>query len=295
MNDSTSLSTLNEFKKVFLERFDKTQSVLEAQCLISNLRQSSDEDVQDFFKRVSTCVMLSFKESIIDMKKEFKRLFISGLRTEIHQQAESNLSTCKDNQVLLRCALTAEVSLSNPATSSCSLSEVVEINNLRQELAAMRLATAGAPQNRHPVGNWSQNRARTGASTGGNFPPARTSAPPPQGQSDPNIANFRQRIALRRDRVYCDKCGQWGTHKANGCRFSQAKINSLRRQDPRNPPTSRLSDGQYDNSLYTLNISARDWWDPSASTAGPPLLPLGVLLQKIDVARRSPQPPRLRH
>ena len=52
-------------------RFDKTQSVLEVQRLISNLRQSSDEDVQDFFKRVSTCVMLSFKESIIDMKKEF--------------------------------------------------------------------------------------------------------------------------------------------------------------------------------------------------------------------------------
>ena len=55
--------------------------------------------------RVATCVMLSFKESIIDMKKEFvgaheacineatklmceqiiKRLFISGLRTEIRQ------------------------------------------------------------------------------------------------------------------------------------------------------------------------------------------------------------------
>ena len=77
-------------------------SVLEAQLLISNLRQSTDEDVQDFFERVSTCVMLSFKESIIDMK-EFvgghvacidkatklmceqiiKRLFISGLWTEI--------------------------------------------------------------------------------------------------------------------------------------------------------------------------------------------------------------------
>ena len=43
-------------------------SVLEAQRLISNLRQSSDEDVQDFFERVSTCVMLLFKESTIDMK-----------------------------------------------------------------------------------------------------------------------------------------------------------------------------------------------------------------------------------
>ena len=71
LNDSGSLATLDEFKKAFLERFDKTQSVLEAQRLISNLRQSSDEDVQDFFERVSTCVMLSFKESIIDMKKEF--------------------------------------------------------------------------------------------------------------------------------------------------------------------------------------------------------------------------------
>ena len=45
--------------------------MLEAQRLISNLRQSSDEDIQDFFELVSTCVMLSFKESIIDMKKEF--------------------------------------------------------------------------------------------------------------------------------------------------------------------------------------------------------------------------------
>ena len=67
---TTSLSTLDEFKKAFLERFDKTffwsvsikRSVLEAQRLISNLRQSSDENVQDFFERVSTCVMLSFRE-----------------------------------------------------------------------------------------------------------------------------------------------------------------------------------------------------------------------------------------
>ena len=127
--------------------------------MISNLRQSSDEDVQDFFERVSTCVMLSFKESIIDMKKEFvgghvaciekatkfmceqiiMRLFISGFRTKIRQQVESNLSTCKDNQELLQCSLMAEVSLSNPARRS--LSEIAEINTLRQELAAMRLAT----------------------------------------------------------------------------------------------------------------------------------------------------------
>ena len=105
LNNSDSLATLDEFKKAFLERFNKTQSVLEPQLLISNMRQSTDEDVQDFFERVSTCVMLSFKESIIDMKKKFfgghvacidkatklmceqiiKRLFISGLRTEIRQ------------------------------------------------------------------------------------------------------------------------------------------------------------------------------------------------------------------
>ena len=117
--------------------------------MISNLRQSSDEDVQDFFERVSTCVMLSFKESIIDVKKEFvgghvaciekamklmceqiiKRLFISGFCTKICQQVESNLSTCKDNQELLQCALMTEVSLSNPA--SRSLSEIAEIKTLR--------------------------------------------------------------------------------------------------------------------------------------------------------------------
>ena len=136
----------------------------------------------------------------------------------------------------------------------------------------MRMATAGAPQNRRPVGNWAQNRARVGASSGGTLSPAsRSSAPPPPGQSDPNIPNFRQHtFALRRDWIYCDKCGQWGKNKGNECRLSQAKINTLRRQDSRNPPTSRLSDGQYDNSLYTLNISARGWRDPSATSAGPP-------------------------
>ena len=35
------------------------------------LYPSSDEDLQDFFERVATCVMLLFKESIINMKKEF--------------------------------------------------------------------------------------------------------------------------------------------------------------------------------------------------------------------------------
>ena len=99
LHNSTSLFILSEFKKALLECFDKTQSVLEAQRLISNLLQSSDEDVQDFFECVVTCVMLSFKESNMDMKKEFvggqvqcidkatklmceqiiKRLFILGL------------------------------------------------------------------------------------------------------------------------------------------------------------------------------------------------------------------------
>ena len=46
LNDSGSLATLDEFKKAFLERFDKTQSVLEAQRLISNLRQSSDFSIK---------------------------------------------------------------------------------------------------------------------------------------------------------------------------------------------------------------------------------------------------------
>ena len=165
LNDSTSLSTLDEFKKAFLERFNKMQSVLEAQRLISNLRQSSEEDVQDFFERVSTFVMLSFKESIIDMKKEF----VGG-----HVACIEKASKLMCEQIIKRLFIS--------------------------------------------------------------------------GQSDPNMPNFRQWIALRRDWVYCNKCGQWGKHKGNECQLSQAKINSLRRQDPRNPPTSRLSDGQYDNS-----------------------------------------------
>ena len=41
LNDSGSLATLDEFKKAFLERFDKTQSVLEAQRLISCLLYTS--------------------------------------------------------------------------------------------------------------------------------------------------------------------------------------------------------------------------------------------------------------
>ena len=72
-----------------------------------------------------------------------KRLFISGLRTEIRLKVESYLSACKDNQELLKCALTAEVSLSNPVTSR-SLSEIAEINTLRQELAGTC---------RHEIGN----------------------------------------------------------------------------------------------------------------------------------------------
>ena len=54
LNNLQALSTLDEFKTAFLEHFYKAQSVLEVQCLISNLRQSSDKDVQDFFERVVT-------------------------------------------------------------------------------------------------------------------------------------------------------------------------------------------------------------------------------------------------
>ena len=45
-------------------------------------RQSSDEDVQDFFERVSTCVMLSFKKSIINMKKEFVAGHVAALKRQ---------------------------------------------------------------------------------------------------------------------------------------------------------------------------------------------------------------------
>ena len=62
-----------------------------------------------------------------------KCLFISGLHTEIRQQVESNLSACKDNQELLKAALTAEESLSKPETSQDVL-EISEIPSLRQEL-----------------------------------------------------------------------------------------------------------------------------------------------------------------
>ena len=37
--------------------------------MISNLLQSSDEALQDFFECVVTCAMLSFKESFMDMKE----------------------------------------------------------------------------------------------------------------------------------------------------------------------------------------------------------------------------------
>ena len=61
LNNSQALSTLDRFRRAFLERFNKAQAVPEVQRLISNLRQSSDEDVLDFFERVTICVMLSFK------------------------------------------------------------------------------------------------------------------------------------------------------------------------------------------------------------------------------------------
>ena len=56
LNNSTSFSTLDEFKKAFLERFEKTQSVLEAQHLISNLRQFSDEDIQVSCSRLKSAL-----------------------------------------------------------------------------------------------------------------------------------------------------------------------------------------------------------------------------------------------
>ena len=105
-----------------------------------------------------------------------KQLFMSGLRMEIRQQVELNLSACKDNQGLLKAALTV---------TSRSVSEISKINSLRQELAAMRLASAGTPQNRHPPRNWSQNHAQGGAHPEGNM--VSRSMPPPQNQSYPTF------------------------------------------------------------------------------------------------------------
>ena len=124
-DNSTSMTSLAEFKKAFLERFSVQTSVVESIKLVADLRQGPQEKVIDFHERVRTVIMTfgkdrkarfqadneerqkeGYHECLLDM---IKMHFVGGLRPSIRQVVESKYTSLTTGALLLNAAKEAEI------------------------------------------------------------------------------------------------------------------------------------------------------------------------------------------
>jgi len=258
-------ASLEQFKKSFLTRFQPTQSAVEAVKIISSLKQKSEENVRAFYDRVSNAVFLSSQEALEDFQTEwgdpnveptrgynaarthFVRVhFVSGLKPSIRTVVEAKFSTLTTKEKLINAAIEAEV--------ACS-SESRRVMELEAEIAALRLATGGGPGRSFsgPPRFQSAGRGRGGSNPGGNPGHYSTGGAGGYGSSSSSSSTggltHKMKVALRENWSYCQKCGQWGKHRANECKLSQSRISTLQAMDPARPPPGGPRDPVFDGVL----------------------------------------------
>ena len=240
---STSLSTWPRFKIAFLSRFQEAKSAVEQVSIISNLKQNQKESVRDYFDRVNNSVHLSAHDSLLAMKADaavttadqgfqacithFMRVhYVSGLKPEVRRLVEAKFSSLKTKEELVKAAVEAEVA---------SGQEARHIATLQEELAALRLAQGSyASSGRGRGASRGSRGARGGYSRGG-----------ASGGSSSGGFSHRQKVSNRTSWIFCFKCKQWGKHRANECKFSEAQIRDLKPQDENKVPSGRPYDSHF--------------------------------------------------
>ena len=239
---STSLSTWPRFQAAFLARFQEAKSAVEQVSIISNLKQQQKESVRDYFDRVNNSVHLSAHDSLLAMKVDatvttadqgfqacithFMRVhYVSGLKPEVRRLVEAKFSSLKTKEDLVKAAVEAEVA---------SGQEARHIASLQEELAALRMSAGGQYSSR---GRGSSRGSRGGSSRGGS---SRGGASGSSGG-----LSHRQKVSNRTTWIFCFKCKQWGKHRANECKYSEAQVRDLKPQDENKVPSGAPFDPHF--------------------------------------------------
>ena len=149
-------------------------------------------------------------------------------------------SSLKTKEELVKAAVEAEVA---------SGQEARHIATIEAELAALRISTGQQFSGRGRAFTCGPRGAR-GSSRGG-------------AAGGSGSLTHKQKVSNRTNWIFCFKCKQWGKHRANKCKFSEAQLHELSPMDENKIPSSAPYDPHFNlpqtgGSLSTIAMDSKN-------------------------------------
>ena len=249
--DGDPVNTLESFTTAFLERFRTLKTPSEVISLISHLKQKPGESVQAFWDRVHHSFHEATKREMLqlgdsDEAKRGARLFargltqkfyVAGLNQDLQRLVTAQLSALEDGKALLRKCVELEASQSQNRKATVGELSTRE-DDIMKELNALRSRLANAEKGSGNNTTYSKV-ARSGGGSGTN----KNKGAKPK-STKPFVVDA-ERVAKRREWVYCHGCYTWGKHFQRECKATTGELRTLRQENGREKPNGNASDRYY--------------------------------------------------
>jgi len=257
------IATLALFTKHFLTRFRAHKTPAEIISLISTLKQGPKEDVLSFWDRVDESVYEATRTTRKTLEGKAEQLigaealrggitrqfFVAGLHPHLQELISAQLTTLGEEKALLLKAVELQ-DAHKKAKSNMNLTTLAEMDGnlplMEQLLSAMRNGQGRRnPQGGRGSGGPNASRTKNSRPASSN-----TSAPNQNqprraaGSSDPTPSQA-DKIAKRREWVFCFRCFTWGKHFQRECKATDQELRTLQQQDGRTKPTGLARDRYY--------------------------------------------------
>ena len=236
------------FTTAFLERFRTLKTPSEVISLISHLKQKPGESVQAFWDRVHHSFHEATKREMLELadNEEAKggarlfargltqKFYVAGLNQDLHCLVTAQLSELGDGKALLRKCVELEASQSQNRKATVGELSTRE-EDIMKELNAL----------------WSRvANAEKGSGSNSNYAKAAKAGPGPntnknKGAKPKSTKPFTvdaERVAKRREWVYCHGCYTWGKHFQRECKATTGKLRTLRQENGREKPAGNAID-----------------------------------------------------
>ena len=248
--DGDPVDTLETFTTAFLERFRTLKTPSEVISLISHLKQKPGESVQAFWDRVHHSFHEATKREMLELgdnadAKRGARLFarglaqkfyVAGLKEDLQRLITAQLSGLPDGKALLRKCVELEASQNNRKATIGELS--TREQDMLKELNALRSQVANTGKGSGTSQSFAK-ATKSGGSSGAN----RNKNAKPK-STKPFIVD-PERVAKRREWVYCHGCYTWGKHFQRECKATTGELRTLRQQNGREKPEGNATDRYY--------------------------------------------------